>query len=184
MYLLDKLPPYENDYEYKDNKIINKDIKQKSEVLQLLYALTFFFVICFTIYNNISFLNVQIEYNKMLIYNSNTEYTKTSYNTISFLLLTSMILNMMYYLFTNILINKNVTGSRYYTFSCIICVIIIISMLIYIHNNILYKIHELMNSIVLIDSPNYYNLTKHINVSNILYIVSYLINITTVIFLM
>jgi hypothetical protein len=182
MYLMDKLPPYENNYE-NDHKY--KDVKQnKSDTLQLLYALTFFFVVCFTIYNNISFLNVQIEYNKMLIYNSNTEYKKTSYNTLTFLLLTNMILNMMYYLFTNILINKNVTGSRYYTFSCIICVTIIISMLIFIHNNILYKINELMNSIVLIDSANYYHLVKHINVSNILYFVSYLINIIIVFFLM
>lgn len=179
MYLLDNLPPYEFDY-----KNYNKEIKhKKSETLQLLYSLSFFFVLSFALYNIISFLNVQIEYNKMIMFNSNTEYKQTSYNAILFLLVIDMILNMMYYVFTSILINKNMTTSRYYTLSCILCIITIIGMLCIIHHNILNKISEYMNSIIMIDSANYYNLLKHIRISTILYFTSYLINIVTVIYL-
>lgn len=187
MYLLDNLPDYEN-YN-KDNKDI-KDTKQsKSETLQLLHVLSFLCIISFGIYNTISFLNVQIEYNNMIIYNTNTNtdtniyYKKVSYNPIIFLLIIDMILNMTYFVFTNILIHKNITGARYHICSCIVCIIIFIGLLYYIHLNILNKISEYMNSIVMIDSSNYYNLNKHIHISSILYIISYIINITTVIFL-
>jgi hypothetical protein len=186
MYLLDKLPDYEIEYN-KDTKD-TKDTKQwKSETLQLLHALTFLCIVCFGLYNTISFLNVQIEYNNMIIYSDNNDikiyYKKVSYNPIIFLLIIDMLLNMTYFVFTNILIHKNITGARYYTCSCIICIIIILGLLYFIHLNTLNKISEYMNSIIMIDSVNYYNLMKHIRISSILYIISYSINITTVIFL-
>jgi hypothetical protein len=194
MYLIDKLPDYENyTKDTKDTKYI-KDIKDtnqsKSETLQLLHALTFLCIICFGIYNTISFLKVQIEYNNMIIYNENNKnndikiyFKKVSYNPIIFLLIIDMLLNMTYFVFTNILIHKNITGARYYTYSYIICIIIIIGLLYIIHLNTLNKISEYMNSIIMFDSANYYNLMKHIRISSILYIISYVINITTVILL-
>ncbi len=179
MYLLDKLPPYEIDDEIKN---INKDIKQKkSDTLQIIYAISFFFVICFAIYNTISFLNVQIEYNNMIKYNDN--YKKISYNTILFLLIFDMILNMLYYMFTNIIIHKNITGARYYVFSSIMCVIIILVILSIVHTNIINKINEYMTSIIMIDSANYYILIKHIRISSFMYIFSYCINIISVVLL-
>jgi hypothetical protein len=197
MYLLDKLPPYENndDDEIKDiNKNIIKDTKQrKSETWNLIYIFSFFFIVCFAIYNSISFLNVQIEYNYMLIYNNifndnqlvnmSDKYKKVSYNSILLLLIFDMILNMMYYIFTTILVNKNITGSRYHICTSIICVIIIIMILWILHINILYKINEYMNSDVMFNSYNYYNLLKHIRISTMLYVFSYCMNIISVIFL-
>jgi hypothetical protein len=196
MYLLDNLPPYENnndeDVEVK-NKDISKNIKIKSEILQIIYAISFFFVICFEIYNTISFLNVQIEYNNMVIYNNifndnqnvkmNIEFKKVSYNTILFLLIFDMILNMLYYMFTNIIIHKNITGARYYVFSSIMCVIIILVILSIVHTNIINKINEYMTSIIMIDSANYYILIKHIRISSFMYIFSYCINIISVVLL-
>jgi hypothetical protein len=199
MYLLDKLPPYEinNDDEIKDidkDKDINKNTKQrKSETWHLIYVFSFFFIVCFAIYNSISFLNVQIEYNNMLIYNNlfndnqlvNTsdEYKKVSYNSILLLLIFDMILNMMYYIFTNILVNKNITGSRYHICTSIICVILIIMILWIVHINILYKINQYMNSDIMFNSSNYYILLKHIRISTMLYVLSYCMNIISVIFL-
>ena len=186
MYLLDKEPPsYYNEINKNNKNELNK--KNHNEILELIYALSFFSIICFGLYNIISFMHVYIEYNNMIIYNEKNEkdieFKKVSYNPIIMMMIFNMILNMLYYMFTNIIIHKNITGVRYYVFSCIICVIIILGIICIIHHNILNKINEYMNNIVMLDSANYYSLLKHIRISTILYFMSYSINIVIVIFL-
>jgi hypothetical protein len=182
MYLLDKLPPYEFNNNIEHNKNEQNIKKPKNECIQVMFALSFFGIISFAIYNIICILNVQIEFNKLLNYNK-INIQQISYNSTIFLLIFDMILNMMYYIFTNILIHKNITGARYYIGSCVMCIIIIISILLYTHNIILNKTADYLHSIVMLDSAEYYHLTKHIRISTGLYICSYLINIISVIYL-
>lgn len=189
MYLLDKEPPsYENNEFYKTNKNEVNKKENKSESVELLYALSFFCIICFSLYNMISYLNVYIEYNNMIAYNNdngnNIKFKNISYNPIIFLMIFIMILNMLYYMFTNIIIHKNITGARYYVCSCIVCIIIILGIICIIHHNVLTKINEYMDNIVMLDSAEYYKLVKHVRTSTILYFMSYSINIVMVIFLL